>query len=154
MGISNKNKLDWLGFGFGLGMAIVNLNEAIELTGKSKSTIYRHVSIGKLSKSHDGFETSELIRAYGSLRSTQYTFENIVKVSNETDNNVSNEIEILKNINQLLMSQVEDLKQDKQKLYLVIEDYQRQLPSSSTSVPVVTAEPETLSRMIFKKFFG
>lgn len=145
MGISNRNLWGVV------GMAVVSLQEAIELSGKSKSTIYRHVSTGKLSKSHDGFETSELIRVYGSLRNTTDTSFEFNKVPNDTDRNLI-ENESLKNENLLLRNMVEDLRQDKQKLYLVIEDYQRQLPS--TSVPVVTAEPETLTRMIFKKLFG
>ena len=49
------------------------IQEAIALTGKSRRTIYNHCDEGRLSYSvgHDSrryFETSELIRVYGSLR--------------------------------------------------------------------------------------
>ena len=48
------------------------IQEAIALTGKSRRTLYNHCDQGRLSYSlgHDDrryFETSELIRAYGSL---------------------------------------------------------------------------------------
>lgn len=53
-------------------MALHSLSEAARISGKSRSTIHRHIKEGKLSKvlGDDGkpaVETSELHRVYGSL---------------------------------------------------------------------------------------
>lgn len=53
-------------------MAKVNLSQAAKLTGKNRTTIWRHVHSGKLSieRDRDGLpfvDTSELIRVYGEL---------------------------------------------------------------------------------------
>lgn len=53
-------------------MALHSLSEAARISGKSRSTIHRHIKDGKLSKvsGDDGkpaVETSELHRVYGSL---------------------------------------------------------------------------------------
>jgi len=47
-------------------MPVVSRKEAMQLTGKSHATLYRHLKSGKLSKSPDGgIDTAELIRVYG-----------------------------------------------------------------------------------------
>ena len=47
-------------------MPIVSRKEAMQLTGKSHATLYRHLKSGKLSKAPDGgIDTAELIRVYG-----------------------------------------------------------------------------------------
>lgn len=53
-------------------MAKVNLSQAAKLTGKNRTTIWRHINGGKLSseRDRDGLpfvDTSELIRVYGEL---------------------------------------------------------------------------------------
>jgi hypothetical protein len=53
-------------------MAKVNLSQAAKLTGKNRTTIWRHIHSGKLSieRNRDGLpfvDTSELIRVYGEL---------------------------------------------------------------------------------------
>jgi len=54
-------------------MAIVNISEAARLTGKSRTTIYKLIEQGKVSKSIDsvtnaqGVDTSELIRVFGGI---------------------------------------------------------------------------------------
>ncbi|MEZ9594466.1 hypothetical protein AB4298_07470 [Shewanella sp. 10N.261.52.F9] len=54
-------------------MAKLNLSQAARITGKNRTTIWRHIKSGKLScqKDRDGMptvDTSELIRVYGTLR--------------------------------------------------------------------------------------
>jgi hypothetical protein len=54
-------------------MAWHTVKEAQQLTGKSRRTLYRDMSVGRLSWESDGdnarrLETSELIRAYGALK--------------------------------------------------------------------------------------
>ena len=47
-------------------MPIVSRKEAMQLTGKSHATLYRHLKSGKLSKTPDGgIDTAELLRVYG-----------------------------------------------------------------------------------------
>jgi len=49
-------------------MSFVSVSEASILIGKSTPTIYRHIKIGKLSRSSNGkIDTAELIRVYGEL---------------------------------------------------------------------------------------
>jgi len=79
-------------------MAIVSISKASRLTGKSRTTLLRHVEQGKLSKSTDsttnrtGIDTSELIRVYGNLineNKTVRTEQKTVPVVHDvTGNNV------------------------------------------------------------------
>lgn len=55
---------------------IVSLAEAIRLTGRSRSQLYRDVDAGKVSRTSQtngkpGFEISELLRAYGQLKGAE-----------------------------------------------------------------------------------
>jgi hypothetical protein len=55
-------------------MAKLNLSQAAKVTGKNRTTIWRHINSGKLSaeRNRDGLpfvDTSELIRVYGELTS-------------------------------------------------------------------------------------
>ena len=47
---------------------VVTIQEATVLTGKSRSTINRYISSGKLSRRDGGLDTSELIRVFGALK--------------------------------------------------------------------------------------
>lgn len=54
-------------------MAKLNLSQAAKVTGKNRTTIWRHINSGKLSagRDRDGLpfvDTSELIRVYGELK--------------------------------------------------------------------------------------
>ncbi|GFO76061.1 hypothetical protein BPLS_P3631 [Bathymodiolus platifrons methanotrophic gill symbiont] len=61
-------------------MALVTMTEASRLIGKSKQTLYRHVSSGRVSRNSDGFlDTAELIRVYGELK--QNTTSKVTKTS-------------------------------------------------------------------------
>ncbi len=64
-----------------LKIMIVTIQKATVLTGRSRSTITRHIKDGKLSKTGDGIDTSELLRVYGA-------FIEVVDVSvNKSSNN-------------------------------------------------------------------
>ncbi len=52
---------------------IVTIQKAVELTGKSRSTITRYISTGKLSRSDLGLDTSELLRVFGPFKSEHDT---------------------------------------------------------------------------------
>lgn len=57
-------------------MAIVSISEAARITGKARSTIQSYIKTGRLSKTTDihtgvvGIDTSELIRYFGTLKTT------------------------------------------------------------------------------------
>ena len=88
-------------------MTFVTIEKAAELIGKSTQTVYRHVRVGKLSRSSDGsFDVSELIRVYGELKSVDTTNgiknENkdisMLHVERQYDNDFfKNEINLLRN---------------------------------------------------------
>ena len=106
-------------------MAIVSITEASKLTKKSIPTLYRHIKSGKLSKTGDGVDTSELVRVYGnlSINSQDET------VSDNNDVAIDKaELSILKREIELLRVEVEDLKKDKadarereERLFKIIE---------------------------------
>lgn len=64
-------------------MALVTPTEAIRLTGRSKAAFYKDVKAGRVSKTLKDnktfFDTSELVRVYGELKST-----GLVEQSKET----------------------------------------------------------------------
>jgi len=106
-------------------MAIVSITEAAELVGKSRRTIQRHLSQGKLSKSkdttgRDGVDTSELIRVYGNIKSmtshsdnssqkSHVVMENnVIQTPNNSDENI--EIKHLKEIIEMQKEHIDSLK--------------------------------------------
>lgn len=109
-------------------IAYVNIEEAAKLTGKSVHSLYRHFKQGKVSKHHDGFITPELMRVYGALRNMTNTTVNFDKVSNESEV----ELSMLKHDNELLRSNIEELRTDKHKLQETIDYFQRQIKCSSS----------------------
>ena len=49
-------------------MATIGVTEAAKMVGLSRKTLYKHISIGKLSRAAGGLiDTSELLRAYGAF---------------------------------------------------------------------------------------
>lgn len=81
---------------------IVTIQKATLLTGKSRSTIERHIKQGKLSRSGDGIDTSELLRVYGAF----------IKDS-DVSHDVPNDNAVTQR-EQWLMQQIEDLKREHQ----------------------------------------
>lgn len=150
-------------------MAIVSVTEASKLVGKTRKTIQRYISIGKLSKTIDsdgkeGIDTSELLRVFGTL-STQDTTQisgekNIhdVAVLNVENVALKKEIELLR---ELLTSK--DAHIDSLNKALLILEHKKEQPSPIQEEPTqppeaeqvtpstVEAEPEKPKR---KKFLG
>ena len=131
-------------------MAIVTFKQAGLLCGKGTATIYRHIKSVKLSKTGNGIDTSELIRVYGELKAVDINDNyQIDKKSDIIDNmiisNYQKQIDTLHDI-------VNELKNDKQILTSVIEDYRRLLPPPSSSEVVQnTSNSGKLWKRIFKK---
>lgn len=107
---------------------IVNIQRATQLTGKSRSSIERHIKQGKLSKTVEGIDTSELLRVYGAF------------VPNTDTSNDKSADKSLTHREQWLMRQIEELKREhlerekqflerEQKLMLLLEH----LPQKSNS---------------------
>jgi hypothetical protein len=111
-----------------LKIMIVNIQRATQLTGKSRSSIERHIKQGKLSKTVEGIDTSELLRVYGAF------------VPNTDTSNDKSADKSLTHREQWLMRQIEELKREhlerekqflerEQKLMLLLEH----LPQKSNS---------------------
>jgi len=107
-------------------MAIVSITEAAELTGKSRRTIQRHLSQGKLSRSKDpsgvtGVDISELIRVYRNINVAHSHSDNPAPMTHSvttkmntntpdvTDTNI--EIQHLKEIIEMQKEHIQSLKQ-------------------------------------------
>ena len=88
-------------------MALVTITEASKLTQKNRTTLYRYIKEGKLSKTTDDkgkdkLDTSELLRVFGSLHATNNTtLHNIEKQHDATQNNVAQTTELQQKIQQL-----------------------------------------------------
>ena len=83
----------------------VTIQQATKLTGKSRATITRHISSGKLSRTDEGIDTVELIRVYGALVDTLDTSINkqvtthevsLVDKNSELIDSLQAQIELLK----------------------------------------------------------
>jgi hypothetical protein len=79
---------------------IITIQKATELTGKSRSTIERHIKQGLLSKSENGIDTSELLRVYGAFKNDCDTSSNALNDASMTHRE------------KWLMRQIEDLKRE------------------------------------------
>ena len=94
-------------------MARLNLTEAAKAAKVSRSTLYRHIKEGRISRTLNNndepeIDTSELMRVYGSLGQRYSTVEQPL-VHNETEDKtqeLEHEIELLK----LKLSHTESLK--------------------------------------------
>lgn len=85
----------------------VNIQQAISLTGKSRSTIDRYIRSGKLSRTDKGIDTAELIRVFGELKPV-----NDSPAVNQTDKSVSEREHWLMNQVEQLQRDLKDLKQE------------------------------------------
>ena len=81
---------------------IVTIQRATQLTGKSRSTIERHIKNGRLSKSGEGIDTSELLRVYGAF------------IQNSDVSGDASKDDLVTQREQWLMQQIEDLKREHQ----------------------------------------
>ena len=115
-------------------MPIVSRKEAMQLTGKSHATLYRHLKSGKLSKSPDGgIDTAELIRVYGEFVSpdakdaSKYIKTDIEHIyqKDKSDTEIKlmqEQIDILKSQLTDTKSQLERSQQKEDKLLQLIEN--------------------------------
>jgi hypothetical protein len=124
---------------------IVTIQKATQLTGKSRSTIERHIKQGKLSRSGDGIDTSELLRVYGAFVQ-----------SGDVSHDASNDNAVTQR-EQWLMQQIEDLKREhqererhyierEQRLMMLLTHQQDQKDTPSTA-----KKTNSLFQRIFKR---
>jgi hypothetical protein len=83
---------------------MVSIEQAVKLSGKSRSTISRYLKSGKLSKTEQGIDTAELLRVFGEL-----------KHSDDTAKAKSVDVSISER-EQWLMMQVDQLQKDLREL--------------------------------------
>lgn len=92
-------------------MAQVSLSEAAKLTGKNRTTLYRYIKQGKLSKITDAtgkekLDISELLRVFGAFPATVATTKNDNKKQHDATINFVAENATLKNKIQQLEQQL------------------------------------------------
>lgn len=78
-------------------MAWVSVRQAMELTGKGRSSLYRDMAKGRVSyrSESDGgrsLDTSELMRVYGEFKPSETTNRDTQRQGDETDNNVMKDL--------------------------------------------------------------
>jgi hypothetical protein len=121
-------------------MSIVTVTQAIALSGKSPSTFYRHLKVGKVSKAADGsggIDTTELLRVYGELQEPPKRTAAPLPVESGS---MSQE-------NEWLKSQIEKLQQDMRDLKTESLDREKRL------MALLEHKKESDSG-IFSKLFG
>ena len=114
-------------------MAKVNLSKAAKLVGKNRTTIWRHIKIGKLSseKNRDGLpmvDTSELIRVYGEMR--EIATSKKTNIHHQTTSDYSVLLEVIK-----------ELKRDQAVMMVQIENLTNRL-NHTPAPPVVASQKE------------
>ncbi len=147
-------------------MTLISISKAAELTGKSIPTIYQHIQEGKLSVSNDKVNTSELIKLYGALKTSEDCRRENEFLHNLTLH-LKRDKERLYQINDLLRKSNEDLKQEKDKLYRIIDQQNsssgqmRQIyPNIKTIDNPIKIEryqendKESLTQRLFRKLFN
>lgn len=78
-------------------MAWVSVRQAMELTGKGRSSLYRDMAKGRVSyrSESDGgrsLDTSELMRVYGELKPSETTGRDTQRQGDETNNGVMKDL--------------------------------------------------------------
>lgn len=123
---------------------IVSIQKAIQLTGKSRSTIERHIKNGKLSRSGEGIDTSELLRAYGAFVKNTDT-----PIDASLDNYMTHR-------EKWLMQQIEDLKreyQSREQQYIQREQRLMSLLTHQEDVSSKDNKPITVENNLWRKIF-
>lgn len=135
-------------------MTFVTIEKAAKLIGKSTQTVYRHVRVGKLSRSSDGsFDVSELIRVYGELNpvDTANDIKNenndisMLHVERQHDN------DFLKNEINLLRNEIKDLKMEFREREKRYDDRENRLLAMLEHKKEKTEEQKSVS--FFSNFF-
>lgn len=120
---------------------IVTIQKATELTGKSRSTIERHIKQGILSKSENGIDTSELLRVYGAFKSEC-----------DSSDNTSNDAPVTHR-EQWLMRQIEELKREHlERERQFIERENKLMALLEHQADKKTSNGGELWRRVFKRF--
>ena len=124
---------------------IVTTQKATLLTGKSRSTIERHIKQGRLSRSGEGIDTSELLRVYGAF----------IK-DGDVSHDASNDTAVTQR-EQWLMQQIEDLKrehQERERQYLEREQRLMMLlthQQDQKDTPSTAKKTNSLFQRIFRR---
>lgn len=135
-------------------MTFVTIEKAAKLIGKSTQTVYRHVRVGKLSRSSNGsFDVSELIRVYGELNPVDTTNDiknenndiSMLHVERQHDNDFfKNEINLLRN-------EIKDLKMEFKEREKRYDDRENRLLAMLEHKKEKTEEQKSVS--FFSNFF-
>jgi hypothetical protein len=131
---------------------LVGINEAARLTGKNKATISRDTKSGKLSSTQDNngakrYQVGELERVYGTLRNPDTGYAPGANHQSEPPEKTSDTTllpEVLKakdDVIELLKSQVDDLRRDRDNWREQANQALRALPAPAETTPAPVTEP-------------
>ena len=124
-------------------MTLISVAEASSLTGKSIPTIYRHINSGKLSRTGDKVDTSEVLRVYGAFKKTKDN--QFYQNDNQVESQIENiKLSMLQRENEILQAQIDDLKTDR-------DQWRNQ------ATMLLTHQPEQVTptgSLLFEKLFG
>ena len=135
----------------------VTIQEATKLTGKSRATISRHISSGKLSKTDKGIDTAELMRVYGALVDTLDDSRDASNDDSHDDSMTTHDasqmhqnsefIDALRAQIELLKDQVADIKTDR-------DHWRNQATMLLTHQPEPPKTEQPIRSLLFEKLFG
>jgi len=131
-------------------MALVTITEAARLVGKSKQTLYRHVSAGKVSRNSGGLiDTTELMRVYGELR--KVTTQHVEKTPPPMEQVERSHIEWLEKQVDELRSDIKQVREDAQaremRLMALLE---YKIDTAQTETPADKPAPTGIFSKLFK----
>lgn len=136
----------------------VTIQQATILTGKSRATIARHISSGKLSRTNDGIDLAELIRVYGALVSTPDASVIHQKNDSMTTHDVSPDTSKMHQNTDLideLRSQISLLKEQVAREQSQTDHWRKTATMLLTHQPEPKAKPpEKVESLLLKKLFG
>jgi excisionase family DNA binding protein len=147
-------------------MAIVTLAEAAKLAGVSRQTIYRKAAKGELSTTRqpDGtkaVDTSELERVFGPLRTAETVTETTESdttrqaATSNSDSGLQAELEAARTIISTQEILIQELRDDKSKLWSQVESQRLLLEhQKAEKPPSPTAWPEIIGGMTVLGFLG
>ena len=136
----------------------VTIQQATKLTGKSRATITRHISSGKLSKIDAGIDTAELMRVYGALVDTLDASHDATKNNSVTTRDASLNESIVTHdasLIEALREQIELLKDQVSQEREHSAHWRNQATMLLThQAPVTTSQTEPVESKLLLKLFG
>lgn len=120
----------------------VNISEAAKLAGVSRSTLYRAIESGRLSKADKGLDVAELERVYGRLRTPGEVVRGAStdRPKNALVEHLPGQLDVLRQQLDFLQRQLDAEREEKRRLLDLLES--AQLALTHQPAPQPQAEPQ------------